>query len=60
VVTHTNFEGGLCHEKSAMFLLTYVQYEVEIGCCAHVIHNWIQIIFNNLPIEREDIVVKIY
>lgn len=47
-------------KKKTMFLLTYGNYEAQVGCSAHVIHNWIQMVFNNLPIKRQDIVVKNY
>lgn len=57
--TYKNVEGVLCHSK-AIFLLNYRISEAEIGCFTHIILSWVQIIFNNLPIEREAIVVKIY
>lgn len=59
VVVHRKFEGVLYHRK-AMFLLNYRIYEAERDWCTHIIHDWVQIIFNNLPIDREAIAVKIY
>ena len=60
MVTYTEILKVACVMKKAMFLLNYGNYEAEIVCCSRVIHNWIQIVFTSLPIEREDIVLNVY